>query len=153
MNVGLEGAPEPVAVTATQEADRVNLVLVDCKRPFQGFHVELVVVAVNKRANKLPLVKQMNGLGWCMDEPGITGMQVVWGDKLCEYCHEVEHQQNQTRNHSQAVASEFPPHQLPLGRKVKSFLLRRQVLDGHWVEWFVRYEVVQLAAAHFVAPP
>ena len=153
MNIGLEDTPELVGITTTEESNPMDLVLVYGESTLQGFHVELVVIAIDKRSNEAVVVKQVNGLRRGMNESGIACVQVIRCDELCEDRYQVEQHKDKARHHGQAVAFEFPPHQLPLRGEEKPFLFWRQSFDRQGVEWLVRDKVIQLTSTHLVAPP
>ena len=130
MDIALPEAPEFVGIAAAEEADLLDLGRVRRVFALEVFHVEPVVVAVDERPDKPPLMEQVDALRRRIDEIGIAGVQPVGRDDLRYQNRQIHQDQHDARGDRHLVPPQPPPHHAPLRGEIELFLIGGQLLGG-----------------------
>ena len=77
MKARLKQPPEVIRISLTKKAKRLHTIVVHRELALECGHVQLVVVSVDKGADKLALVKEVNRLWRSMNKAGIAGMKII----------------------------------------------------------------------------
>src|ERR1700760_693312 len=101
-----------------EEADRLDLVMVDRIVALQIVQVEVVDLPVDEGADEVARVEQMDRLRGSADEIGVSGGAAVGREELRDRNRPVEEDQQDAGDQREAVPLELPPHQSPLRRQI-----------------------------------
>src|SRR5262249_44141373 len=145
-------APPAVGIAQAEEAQLFHARRIGRVFAFEGGHVEVIAKAIHERPDEAALVKQMHALRRRVDEVGVTAVQVVGRQELAGDDRSIEQDENDTREHGEAVAPELPPHHPPLRGEIEPLLLLGQPLDRLRIEGLGR-DVMVDGSRHRTLPP
>ena len=120
VQVGLEQAPQAVAVTPGEQPHRVAHRAVLAVQPPQAGHVDGAGNAVHERPRVKAAVgvDEVQPLGLSVKVLGKALEGAVRREELAEQAHAVEQRQHHGAADGQPVTLELEPHQPPLGRRL-----------------------------------
>src|SRR5262245_32034887 len=136
VKLALEQAPKAILVPLAEKAKLLDFVLINGVFAPQRLRIQLELVAIDKRADELPVMEQVHRLRRRQNAADILGVLIVGRDEFANQDRGVEGSQEYTRHYCRAMAQEAPPHELPLGGQVVFFLPFGHPLHRIGVEGF-----------------
>src|SRR5690606_13004773 len=127
-------ARELIGRAEAKEPHRIDPIPVLLKLPAHGLQVDRGRHAVDEGSDELALVEQVQPLRRGVEMVVRPLVRCVGGDDLGKGDAEIEQQQHDSRPHGDAVATELPPHDLPLGGLEIALLFGRERFGGLGIE-------------------